>query len=120
MYLLHTVKEDVFSGKKKKTVQFWAFLYKKDIKAFECVQRRAMKLVNGQKHKSYEMWLREWSLFSLEAWGRSYLCNYLKGVFSEEGVGLFSHVTVIELEGMASSYTKGASGWIWGKISSQK
>lgn len=34
IYLLRIVKEDVFSGKKMKTVQFWAFLYKKDIKAF--------------------------------------------------------------------------------------
>jgi len=47
------------------------------------------------------------------------LYNCLKGGFGEVAVGLFSQVTTIGLEGVASSSERGCSGWILEK-STQK
>jgi len=50
----------------KYSVQFWASDYKKDTGLLQCVQRRAMRLVKDLEHKSYDNWLRELGLFSLQ------------------------------------------------------
>lgn len=48
------------------------------------------------------------------------LDNCLKGGYNEVRIGLFSQVTAVGQEGMASSCAKGGSSWLLGKMSSQK
>ena len=47
-------------------IQLWGPQYKKDMELLDQDQRKAMKMIRGMEHLSYEDRLRELGLFSLE------------------------------------------------------
>ncbi|GAB0178487.1 mitochondrial enolase superfamily member 1 [Grus japonensis] len=73
-------------------IELWGSQYKTDIKLLERVQRRAMKLIRGLEHLSYEDRLRELGLFSLEKrrlQGDLIVAFHKEGAYKKAGEGLF-------------------------------
>ncbi|KAK4813824.1 hypothetical protein QYF61_001828 [Mycteria americana] len=75
-------------------VQLWSPQHKKDMDLLEQVHRRAMKMIQGLEHLSYEDRLRELGLFSLEKrrlqGDLRAAFQYLKGAYRKDGDRLFS------------------------------
>ncbi|PKU35221.1 hypothetical protein llap_14474 [Limosa lapponica baueri] len=97
-YLKGKYREDKLSLHKQphgedKGQQFWSFQHRKDMDLLEQVQQRAMNMIRGLEHLSYEDRLRALGLFSPEkrkVQGDLIVAfQYLKEAYRRDGEGLF-------------------------------
>ncbi|PKU43025.1 hypothetical protein llap_6660 [Limosa lapponica baueri] len=92
-------------------MQFWGPQIKKDVKALECIQRKARKLVEVLEGMPYEDRLRTLDLSSLEE--RSprgdliALCTFLRRESGEGGADLFSLGSSYRTRGNGSKLHQG-------------
>ena len=77
-------------------VRMWSPQYRRAIDLLEHIQRRAMKMIHGMEHLSYEDRLRELGLFSLEKRRLQgdliAAFQFIKVSYRKEGDRLFSRV----------------------------
>jgi len=96
-------------------VQFWAPQLKKDVKALECIQRRARELVKGLEGMSCEEQLSTLGLSGLEKSRLRddliALCSFLRRGSREGGAELFSLGSRHRHVGMVQSCTRGGLHW---------
>ncbi|GAB0204051.1 hypothetical protein GRJ2_002870700 [Grus japonensis] len=92
-------------------IQLWGPQYRRDMELLERVQRRAVKVIRGLEHLSYEERLRELGLFNLEKrWLQGGLIaafQYLKGAYRKDGEGLFTRACSDRTRGNALKLKEG-------------
>ncbi|KAK4827962.1 hypothetical protein QYF61_022664 [Mycteria americana] len=84
----------LYSALMRAHLEFCIRQNKKDIDLLKWVQRRAMKMIRGMEHLSYEERMRELQLFSLEKkrlWGDLIAAfQYIKGAYKKDRERLFT------------------------------
>ncbi|KAJ7416284.1 hypothetical protein WISP_72527 [Willisornis vidua] len=84
----------LYSALVRPLLEHWCPQYRKDINLLEQIQRRAMNLISGMEHLSYEVKLRKLELLGLKErrlWDDLIaVFQYLKGAYKKDEEGLFA------------------------------